>query len=77
MLSSHFGTLIHIPRWSYLGADNNQRVKFSPQLARAMFFYQRDLIEKHRASELWAEFHALVVIGAEVCPSRNYLSLTF
>jgi hypothetical protein len=26
----------------------------------------RGLIEKHRASELWAEFHALVVIGAEV-----------
>ena len=24
------------------------------------------LIEKHRASELWAELHALVVIGAEV-----------
>ena len=29
-----------VPRWSYLGADNNQHVKFSPQLARAMFFYQ-------------------------------------
>ena len=24
------------------------------------------LIEKHRASELWAELHVLVVIGAEV-----------
>ena len=27
---------------------------------------RRDLIEKDRASELWAEFHALVVIDAEV-----------
>ena len=29
-----------VPRGSYLGADNNQRVWFSPQLARAMFFHQ-------------------------------------
>ena len=31
------------------------------------------LTEKYRASELWAGLHALVVIGAEVRPSWNYL----
>ena len=37
----------------------------SPNALKTIKSLQRDLIGKHRASELWAELHALVVIGAE------------
>ena len=49
----------HCPR-----APQNQQGFIFVHRAVGIFVHS-DLIEKHRSSELWAEFHALVVIGAE------------
>ena len=37
-----------------------------PTACSAIFFHQRELMGKHRTSELWAELHVLLGMSAEV-----------